>query len=396
MLVDSMMQLFAKASLAFVQAAEAGDAAAPAVAGAKKAVEEAPPPYIPTGTGLMPAEWSTVSSGIDGVYYFITLLSAFFLVLITVLTVYFAVKYRRKGHVVPTGGPTHHTPLELTWSIIPLLLVIAIFYVGMKGYVALRTSPIDAYTVNVTAQKWSWSFQHPNGANEVGILRVPAGRPVRLVMRSEDVLHSLYIPAFRIKQDVVPGRLTEMWFEAKEPPDGKSARTDLVCAEYCGTEHSKMFAQVYIYSEAEFGPAITDAARWIDKVADEDLWWNAGPRIYARCASCHSLKEGERKTGPSFRGLYDKLAKGDEKFDDGSVLKDIMGPGLTYASVDDYIRQSLLLPQKHVVESYPRSMPTFQGQLKDRHIQAVTSWLQHLDKFDDEGKLKEPVAGDAG
>lgn len=347
----------------------------------------------PGGSGFMPPGWSTVADSVDGVYYFITLLSLFFFVLITVLTVWFAIKYRRTEHVAATGGPTHHTPLELTWSIIPLLLVIAIFYVGMKGYVHLRTAPLDAYVVNVTAQKWTWTFEHPNGANEVGRLLVPANRPVRLVMQSEDVLHALFIPAFRVKQDVVPGRLTTLWFESGEPPDGADmVEFDLFCAEYCGTDHSTMLARVQVATEETFQEEIERRARWIDDIADEDLWWEAGPRIYNRCASCHSLEADVELTGPSFRGMYDNLAAGDESFTDGSTLQQLYDDG-TYAGVEDYIAQSILNPQKHVVEGMPASMPTFQGQLKDRHILAMIRFLQNLERFNDEGELIDPPPG---
>ncbi len=383
----SVMMALAQAQTSPTSPVEQAQATAPATAAAAPELTIAP---TPSGSGLMPPSWSSVSGDVDTVYYFITLLSLFFFVLITALTIYFAIKYRRKEHVTKTGGPTHHTPLELTWSIIPLLLVIAIFYVGMKGYVNLRQAPVDAYTVHVTAQKWSWTFVHPNGANENGILRVPANRPVRLVMGSEDVLHSLYIPAFRVKQDVVPGRLATLWFQPQEPPDGADmVEFDLFCAEYCGTQHSRMMARVYVYTEEAFGPAIEEAARWIEKVPDEDLWWNAGPRIYPRCASCHSLEEGKVLTGPSFHGLYEKLSRGDERFTTGETLQALIQNG-TYGGVEDYIRQSILNPQKHVVEGFPASMPTFQGQLKDRHIMAMIGFLQHLDKFDTTGKLIGP------
>ena len=350
----------------------------------------------PGGSGFMPPGWSTVADGIDGVYYFITWLSLFFFVLITALTVYFAIKYRRRTHVTPTGGPTHHTPLELTWSIIPLLLVIAIFYVGMKGYVNLRQAPLGSYVVQVTAQKWTWTFAHPNGANETAILRVPAGRPVQLVMSSEDVLHSLFIPAFRVKQDVVPGRLTTLWFESAPPPDGKDmVEFDLMCAEYCGTQHSQMLARVYVYSEKAFERAIYEASIWDKDIPDGELWYRAGPRIYPRCASCHSLEEGKTLTGPSFRGLFEKLQSGEETFTNGERLGDIMGTGQTYESVEDYIAQSILNPQKHVVQGFPASMPTFQGQLNDRRVRAMIEFLRNLDKFDNQGKLIGPAPDSA-
>jgi len=390
MLGSAILTTLLNASMALTQAA-------PAAADAAKAAADAPDYVIaptPGGTGFMPAGWSTVSGNVDGVYYFITWLSIFFLVLITVLTVYFAIKYRRKSHVAPTGGLTHHTPLELTWSIIPLLIVIAIFYVGMKGYVHLRTAPVDAYVINVTAQKWSWTFEHPNGANEVGVLLVPAGRPVKLVMRSEDVLHSLYIPAFRVKQDVVPGRLAQLWFQAEEPPDGADmVEFDLMCAEYCGTQHSQMLARVQVATEELFQKEIKLRAEWYKDIPDEELWWKAGPRLYARCASCHSLEEGKILTGPSFRTAFHEIETGEVRFTNGEILKNIMGPGLTYESPEDYIAQSIKNPQKHVVEGFPASMPTFQGQLNDRLILAMIEFLRHIDKFDDKGQLIGPPPG---
>ena len=264
---------------------------------------------------------ASTAAASDITFWVITAISAFFLVLISGIMGWFMWKYRRTSHVADTAGPTHHTPLEVTWTIIPLILVIAIFYVGMTEYLEMRTPPANTYDVHVTAQKWSWTFAHPNGANETNILLVPANRPVKCTMESLDVLHALYIPAFRTKQDVVPGRYTMLWFEANQP-----GLYDLYCAEYCGLQHSQMIGRVQVLPIDEFNQEIEKRARWLDPIAMEDLWWKAGPRLYNRCASCHSVN-GEDMTGPTYKGLWRKLAKGEEEFKDGSTLKQLIDNG---------------------------------------------------------------------
>ncbi|MCP4940030.1 MAG: hypothetical protein GY921_12645, partial [Phycisphaeraceae bacterium] len=201
------------------------------------------------GDFWMPPAASTLAPATDFAFQAITWLSYVFFFGITFALIYLTVKFRQKGTDVQydAGAPVHNTPLEVGWTVIPLLLVIAIFFMGFKGFLDLSTPPKDAYEINVTAAQWNWNFKYPNGATSNDLV-VPAGQPVKLVMRSNDVLHSLYIPDFRVKKDVVPGRYSYLWFQADEPtgmvPEDQSADTVvghyLFCTEYCGKDHSNM------------------------------------------------------------------------------------------------------------------------------------------------------------
>ncbi len=198
------------------------------------------------GSFWMPPQVSTVAHSVDWLFNFILAISVFFFILITLVMVIFVLKYRRREGQTAQASPSHNLPLELTWTAIPLVLVIIIFFFGFKGFLDMATPPANAYEVMVEGQKWNWSFTYPNGYVDQN-LHVPVDRPVQLVMSSADVIHSLYVPAFRIKMDVVPGRYTKVWFEATEPGE-----YDLFCAEYCGTSHSDMLALVIVHPPGEF------------------------------------------------------------------------------------------------------------------------------------------------
>ncbi|MHC4220231.1 MAG: cytochrome c oxidase subunit II [Planctomycetota bacterium] len=328
----------------------------------------------------MPEQASSVARDVDRIYDFITWISLFFFVLIVGLMVYFVIKYRRRAHVAETGSTTHNTVLEVTWTIIPLALVIVIFYLGLRGYIHLATPPENAYTVDVTAQRWSWTFNYSNGATDTNVLHVPVGRPVRLNMRSEDVLHSLFIPAFRVKQDVVPGRRTELWFEAL-----REGEFELYCAEYCGTKHSQMLATVKVYSELEFDAVIDDLAAWIDRVSEEQLHL-AGALIFNQCASCHTV-DGSSSIGPSFKETHDLFAAGGTRE---------LADGTTVAVDEDYIRNSILEPLTRIAKDsasgapYPASMPPGIGnQLGPRKVEAMVRLITQLDEVAPDGNLIE-------
>ncbi|KXK31692.1 MAG: Cytochrome c oxidase subunit 2 precursor [Candidatus Hinthialibacteria bacterium OLB16] len=188
-------------------------------------------------TFWLPAQRSTYAGEVDALFYFILWLSVFFFSLIVGLMVYFVWKYRaREGHT-SQPSPIHNTTLEVVWTIIPVLIVIVIFYMGFTGFMNIANPPQNAYEINVTGMKWKWLFTYPNGYVDEK-LHVPVNRPIRLVMTSEDVIHSLYIPAFRMKMDVVPGRYHKIWFNAN-----KEGEYDVYCAEYCGTSHSDMITK---------------------------------------------------------------------------------------------------------------------------------------------------------
>jgi len=326
----------------------------------------------------MPEQGSTLAPEIDYVFDFITWLSIFFFVAIVAITSILAWRYRRRPDVTPAPAPAHNTPLELTWTVIPLFLVIAIFYVGMQGYLKLRKAPLGAYEVQVTAQKWSWSFRHPNGAT-LAELDVPAGKPVKLVMKSSDVLHSLFIPAFRVKQDVVPGRFTELWFEATTP-----GQYDLFCTEYCGTQHSQMNAVVNVWDESEFDAVMAEKAAYFDKLYDGLKPYEAATRLYGRCSSCHSVVEGVRMTGPSMYETWKLYSNGENR---------VMVDGQEVLVDANYIRESILLPQKHVAATYGPVMPWFADQLSEAQVDALVMMIANLDQvFDEDGNPKEAPA----
>ena len=354
-------------------------------------------------TFWMPVGASTISQGVDHTLDVINWICYVFFALVVGLMVWFVVKYRhRTGDKFRTDYPTHNTPLEITWSVIPTIIVIGIFVVGFRSYLDIYTAPKNAFDIKVTAQKWAWSFQYPNGAVSDD-LYIPAGRPVRLVLRSSDVLHSLYIPDFRVKRDIVPGRYTYAWFQCDFPtgqpgktprdpnakvvsgPEDDAQAHTLFCTEYCGTGHSKMNRYVYVLDEASFGQWMTDQSQWMDKIPEEELYFKAGPKIFARCQQCHSL-DGTVGIGPSWKGIIERVK-----------AYPIVGDGKEYATWEDYVRTSILVPGKYVVPTYGNVMPSFKGQLNDKAIDAVLGYMQQLEKFDTKtGKLKaefDPATG---
>jgi cytochrome c oxidase subunit 2 len=371
------------------------------------------------GTFWMPPAESTAAAGTDFAFNLINWICYFFFAGIVIALIWLTVKYRQKGKeiVYQADAPNHSTPLEVTWTVIPVLLVVGIFFIGFKGYLDLVTPPRNAYEINVVAQQWGWSFKYPNGATS-DHLRVPAGQPVKLVMRSQDVLHSLYIPNFRVKQDLVPGRYSYLWFQSDDVTgnvsDDEAATTTighhLLCTEYCGQDHSYMNRKVFVMEESDFEEWTEQQARWLDEVPDEELYYVAGPRIWARCKSCHSLN-GFTGTGPSW-GDYEGLGnvwarskagstpiKGGSRATGETTLKGYIGPGKLYETPEDYLRASILNPGELYVAPYGPAMPRFKGQLGDRAVDALIGMMKHVDEFDSNGvyigdsKGTDPIKG---
>ncbi|MDP6541511.1 MAG: cytochrome c oxidase subunit II [Phycisphaerales bacterium] len=325
------------------------------------------------GNFWLPRSASTVAGGVDLTFNVITWICYFFFALIVGLMVVFCIKYRRTSPDINIEGPTHNTALELTWTVIPLILVVVIFTVGMRGYLNLREAPEGCYEVQVTGQKWSWTFNHTQyGATEVAELTVPVGKPVRLLMTSNDVLHSVWIPDFRVKMDVIPGRYTSLWFEATSVGDYQ-----LNCTEYCGKDHSKMLAIVHVIPANEFDSTMKKLASEYEDMSIGQLPAYAINRLYNRCVSCHSL-DGTSGTGPSFKGLWDRVSNGQVSFTNGDSLSSLLGDATEYGEPENYIRESIVNPQKHIVQGYLGSMPAFQGQLKEKQITAIIEMFKHL------------------
>ncbi|MEZ5063738.1 MAG: cytochrome c oxidase subunit II [bacterium] len=308
------------------------------------------------GSFWLPAAKSTFAKSTDATFYFIYWLSVFFFVLILVMAVWFLLKYRRKGPVPQSQPSAHHsTFLELLWSGVPLLLVLGIFVMGFRGFMDLRTPPKGAYEVRVIGQKWNWAFQYPNGYED-SELHVPAGEPIRLVMTSMDVLHSFYVPEFRVKMDVVPGRYTDAWFQADDPGESR-----IFCAEYCGTSHSQMLSKVIVHEKGEFDEWMKKAADWISEMAPEE----AGAILYDRkgCRQCHSL-DGTGGVGPTFKGSFGNR----RAWSDGS--SGVMD--------ENYIRESILNPKAKVVAGFDPVMPTFQGRVNEKELAALIAYIKSL------------------
>ncbi|MCG3195844.1 MAG: cytochrome c oxidase subunit II [Candidatus Omnitrophica bacterium] len=307
------------------------------------------------GDFWLPPRRSTYAVEIDWMFSFILYLSAFFFALIVGLMVWFCIRYRAREGGGPQPSPSHNLKLELVWTIIPLLLVIAIFYEGFRGFMRLSVPPQNAYNINVTGQKWKWLFSYPNGYVDEA-LHVPVDRPVRLTMTSEDVIHSLYIPAFRLKKDVVPGRYHTVWFNATA-----AGEYDLFCAEFCGKDHSNMITKAVVHPPGEFEKWLEDASNFLAKMPPHE----AGEKLYKvrGCAQCHSI-DGKANTGPTFKGLmgHEVALKG----------------GTTIVVDENYIRESILEPNAKVVAGFQPVMPTFKGRIKDEEITAIIEYLKTL------------------
>lgn len=349
-------------------------------------------PYqLPIGGNLyFPDAQSTVAGDIDYLFYFILWISIVSFVILIGGALLFLWKYRaREGHK-RTITPTHDARLEATWTVIPTIIVAIIFYVGFEGFMDLREAPGDSYEIQVTAQQWAWSFKYPNGA-ESSDLYVPMGEPVKLVMTSMDVLHSLFIPEFRVKQDVVPGRYTSLWFESLPSEDGGRYLAHLFCTEYCGTDHSNMNRLVHVLPRDEFDEWAADTANFYDQMPLHQ----AGEIVYQRaCASCHVTEPGEIKIGPSFHNLSVAVSQGAEiQFSNGvaPVVAD-----------ENYIRESILMPAAKVRKwvggdknagnpegpsfEFPNQMNSFAGQLSEEHLTALIAYIKSLA---DEGLIQE-------
>ena len=332
------------------------------------------------GTFWMPPQASTVAADVDFTYYFIYWVDVIFFVLLMGAMIYFAIRYRQRKEGEKTNPIKGSHTIELVWSVFPSFLLIAMFVLGFQAYMKEVIPPADAMEVRVTAQKWRWSFDYPDyGITNSPVLVAPRGKPVRLTMSSKDVIHSFYVPDFRIKKDVVPGRYTSLWFQVDEifperPSSGRGPNDDgelvsglgagehqVFCTEYCGTDHSRMYSRVRIVEPEAF----ESWAAAQSKPADCANAAECGKGIYKKvgCAACHSI-DGSRLVGPSFAKIWGK----DEALADGSSVK-----------VDDnYIRESITVPGEKIVEGYAPQMPSYQGQLSDEDINNLIEFIKSL------------------
>jgi cytochrome c oxidase subunit II len=308
--------------------------------------------------GLMPAAASTQAGSVDGLYFFLIAVSTFFALAIATLVVAFAIKFRRRSDAEVPQPIKGSLALELAWSIGPFIIAMVIFVWSANVFIALRTPPKDALDVFVVGRQWMWKVQHLEGRREINELHVPVGRPIKLNLTAEDVIHSFFIPAFRIKQDAVPGRYTEAWFEATTP-----GTYHLFCAEYCGTEHSRMIGRIVVLEPAEYqawlsGAAIDGGAGGAVPVA------TSGQGLFERlgCATCHRGESGA--LGPALTTVF------------GSRVR--LQDGGTVTADENYLRESILNPQAKIVAGYQPVMPTFKGQVSEEDLLQLITYIKTL------------------
>ena len=327
--------------------------------------------------GTLPIQGSDVATHWDVLYNFLLAVSAVFLVLVAGAMAQFAYKYRWKaGRKVSTFTGSH--TLEAIFVAVPTVLLLVIFAWGYALYREQVQAPTDAMEIRVIAKQWLFQFQYDNGKSTLGEVFVPLNRPVKLIMTSEDVLHSFFIPNFRVKQDIVPGMYTSVWFEAKVP-----GKHQVFCTEYCGTSHSGMMAKVVALTDQQWkdwnagkalGP-IPEAGRELTQLDIEaaqkvtlsqtGTLSEQGKVHYETkgCTACHSI-DGTTKVGPTLKGLY------------GSKVG--LTDGATVSADDAYLKESIELPMKRVVKGFQPSMPTFQGVLKETEINALIAYIKSL------------------
>lgn len=300
---------------------------------------------------LVPRQAADGAASVDALTLFLCLVSAFFTILIFVLIVYFALYYR-KGRAVDRRNPVHELlSVEIGWSVVPLILTMIMFGWGAVLFVRGGQMPENALTIDIIGKQWMWRVYHPEGNQEINTLHVPVNRPIHLRMISDDVIHSFYIPEFRTKMDVLPGRHTQMWFTPT-----RVGEYHLFCAEYCGTEHSLMRGKVVVMEPGEF-------AQWLRGTAD-DPPEVVGARLFTqfRCNNCHHNDPGARC--PPLGGLYGQTVK----LEDGS----------TAVANESYLRESILNPAKHIVAGYKNEMPTFLGQLGEEDVLQLIAYIKSL------------------
>jgi cytochrome c oxidase subunit 2 len=289
---------------------------------------------------------------VDALYFFLVGLTVFFSLLIAGLIVYYAVKFRRRSPDAIGARIEGGMVLEITWSVIPFVVVMGIFAWGASVFFAMSRPPDDTLNVYVVGKQWMWKFQHLSGQREINELHVPVGRAVKLIMTSEDVIHDVFVPGFRVKADVIPGRYTNIWFEPTKP-----GRYHLFCAEYCGTKHSGMIGQVVVMEPDEF-------QSWLSGGEAEGSLASEGARLFAdlACNTCHRPEVQGR--GPMLNGLFGKTVQ-------------LEGGGSAVAD-EAYIRESIVNPGARITANFQPIMPTYQGLVSEDGLLQLIEFVKAL------------------
>ncbi|MCB0390865.1 MAG: cytochrome c oxidase subunit II [Bdellovibrionales bacterium] len=309
---------------------------------------------------FMPPQGTEIATQYDSLYEFIVIASLISCVLVIGGLAMFVLKYKRKSETDKTAYITHDTRLEFAWSFIPFVIFLVVFGWGTYIYVQMRKAPDNAFEVHTFGQKWNWDFVYKSGKKSSGLMVVPVNTPIKLIISSRDVLHSFYVPAFRIKQDAVPGRYTKLWFEANKVGDYQ-----VFCTEYCGKDHSNMLAKIKVVTNEEF-------EEWLQNNPYKGLAaTEIGAQVYAaKCVACHQKSaEQASSIAPSFLNLFGKT----RQFADGSST----------TADENYIRESILNPNAKVAkrisgEAFSPIMPAFAGQLSDEELMGIIEFLKTL------------------
>lgn len=301
---------------------------------------------------LFPEQASSFAWQVDALYFYIIAVCLFFGIGVVVFLTLFAFKYREREKFATPVEIHGSNVLEITWTAIPFVIAMTIFAFGTYVFFTLYQMPKDAMEVYVVGKQWMWKMQHSTGQREINELHVPVGRKVKLIMTTEDVIHDVYIPAFRTKADVVPGRYTYLWFEATKP-----GRYQLYCAEYCGLNHSGMIGWVTVMEQRDFD-------NWLAGNVTNQTPVEAGRDLFENklgCASCHQDNGGR---GPSMKNIFGKPQK--------------LANGDTVTIDENYLRESIINPQAKIAEGYQPIMPTFKGQVSEDQLNQIVLYIKSL------------------
>lgn len=301
---------------------------------------------------LFPESATELAREIDALYFTALGITAFFSVLIAITILYFAIRYRRRHPDEVGKREKAGIWLEVTWSVVPLGILLFMFAWGAKVFFEVRKPPADAVTYYVTGKQWMWKMQHPNGRREINELHVPVGQTIKLIMSSEDVIHSFFIPAFRIKMDVLPGRYTTLWFKAD-----KTGTYRLFCAEYCGVEHSLMGGSIVVMEPRDYEAWLSGRQAIVERVA-------TGEELFTRlaCDTCH--RSDSAAQAPILNNAFGR--------------KIALADGSTVTADENYLRESILNPGEKIVAGYLALMPTFQGKVSEEELLQMIRYLKEL------------------
>ena len=307
---------------------------------------------MPSSLPFFPVEASNFAGNVDSLFSFILLTCLFFAVIVTLLIIFAAIKFRRRSEGEVGNTVEGNTALEVGWTLIPLVLAIAMFAWGAVIYVHFRTAPQNTLDIYVVGKQWMWKLQQPNGRKEINELHVPVNRDIKLIMGSEDVIHNFYVPAFRVKMDVVPGRYNTLWFRPT-----RVGKYHFFCSQYCGTNHAIMGGWVTVQDPADY-------AAWLSDEGGDLNPASAGEKLFTQlaCVTCHVANGTGR--APSLNGVYG--------------AKVLLADGSTVTADEAYIRESIVQPKAKIVAGYQPVMPTFQGLVTEEQILNLTAYIKSL------------------